>query len=439
MSTTSVQLPFLQSDGVTRASRFLSKCVRRSRSVVLLLVNIRNVERLTASVGHTAAGEVLEDFFRRLRGVTRDNDDVGRLSDRKFAVMISGLKNRGHATLAAKKIQRLALETKTRFKLDPAALQPSIGIVMCPEQGNNPHDLLRFAEIASLDGRRRNEQISFFEPQAARALFEDWGLEGRLARAIESGDLELYYQPKLSLERHTIVGAEALMRWHEPEIGFISPEVFINLAESTGQIFDLTQFAIQRACRQLSQWVTSMPELGVAVNLSSILVRDTEIVDVIENAVGIWGTKPQSLTMEVTENALMTDPEKSHEVLTRIRDLGSRVSIDDFGTGYSSLSYLKRIPADELKIDRSFVMGMLSDEGDRKIVEHSIAIAASFGLEVVAEGIEARQELDVLAELGCQYAQGYYICKPVPAAEFAAICSDWSGLPAEITGDDEQE
>lgn len=428
MSTTSIQLPFLQSDGLTRASRFLSRCVRRSQSVVLLLVHVRNVERLTASVGHVLAGEVLEDFFRRLDGVKRQNDAVGRLSDRKFVVMISGLKNRGHATLAAKKIQRLATETNAQFKLEAGTLQPSIGVVLCPEQGNNPHDLLRFGEIACLDGRHKSEQICFFEPQAAQKLFDEWGMESRLANAMECGDLELFYQPKLSLDNHAIVGAEALMRWHEPEIGFISPEVFIDLAESTGQIFDLTQFAIQRACRQLSEWVTSFPDLGVAVNISSILVRDIEIVDVIESATGIWGTKPQSLTMEVTENALMTDPEKSHEVLTRIRDLGCRVSIDDFGTGYSSLSYLKRIPADELKIDRTFVMGMLSDEGDYKIVEHSIAIAASFGLDVVAEGIECRQELDALSELGCRYAQGYYICKPVPAAEFAQICSNWNGL-----------
>ena len=137
------------------------------------------------------------------------------------------------------------------------------------------------------------------------------------------------------------------------------------------------------------------------------------------------------MTMEVTENALMTDPETSHDVLNQIREIGAKVSIDDFGTGYSSMAYLKRIPADELKIDRAFVMGMLSDDGDYSIVKHSIAIASSFGLEVVAEGIESKQELDALRELGCNYAQGYYICKPVPASQFVQICRDWDGLPEQ--------
>lgn len=433
MSTTSVRLPFLQSDGLTRTSRHLARAMRKSQSVVLLLISVQNFERLTASVGHVRAGEILEDFFSRLRDVKRDDDAIEQIADYKFAMMVSGLKNRGHAVLAAKKIQRVASETQTSLKLDPSALQTSIGIVLCPEQGDNPHDLLRYAEIANLDGRRRGESICFFEQQTARQLFSDWGLEGRLASAIDAGDLELHYQPKLSLANSAIVGAEALMRWNEPEIGFISPQVFIDLAESTGQINALTEFAIQRACRQLSEWETSIPELNIAVNVSPTLVQDSSIVDVIENATGIWGTSPAALTIEVTENALMVNPEASHDILTSIRDIGAKVSIDDFGTGYSSLAYLKRIPADELKIDRSFVMGMLSDDGDYKIVEHSIAIASSFGLDVVAEGIENKQELDALKQLGCDYAQGYYICKPVPSSQFEKICRDWDGLPEQQT------
>ena len=433
MNTTSVCLPFLQSDGLTRASRYLARATRKSQAVVLLLVNVQNVERLVASQGHLRANEVLEDFFSRLRDIKRDDDAFERLADYKFAMMVSGLKNRGHATLAAKKIQRIASDTQVHFQLEPSALQTSIGVVLCPEQGENPHDLLRFAEIASLDGLRKGEKISFFEPQAAQQLFSDWGLEGRLADAIDSGDLELHYQPKLSLADSTIVGAEALMRWNEPEIGFISPQVFIDLAETTGQITKLTEFAIQRACRQLSEWTPYLPELNVAVNISPTLVQDSGIVDVIESAAGIWGTSRSALTMEVTENALMADPEVSHEILTRIRKIGAKVSIDDFGTGYSSLAYLKRIPADELKIDRSFVMGMLSDDGDYEIVRHSIAIASSFGLDVVAEGIESKQELDALRDLGCDYAQGYFICKPVPASQFIQICSNWDGLPAHQT------
>ncbi|MEL7185153.1 MAG: GGDEF domain-containing phosphodiesterase [Pseudomonadota bacterium] len=431
MSTTSVQLPFLQRDGLMRTSRYLGQAVRKSQAIAVLLVHVQNYERLVASVGHILAREILEDYFDRLCKIKRANDAIEQIADRKFAVMVSGLTSKGHATLAAEKIQRIAAETQAKFKLDTPALQPLVGVVMCPEHGDNPHDLLRYAEIACLDGRRRSERICFFEPQTAKQLFSEWGLENRLASAIEAGDLELHYQPKLSMVDHSIVGAEALMRWNEPEIGFISPQVFIDLAEESGQIMELTQFAIQRACRQLSEWVASLPEFSLAVNISPSLVRNSNIVDVIENASGIWGTEPRALTMEVTENALMTDPEASHDVLTQIREIGAKVSIDDFGTGYSSMAYLKRIPADELKIDRAFVMGMLSDDGDYKIVEHSIAIASSFGLEVVAEGIEGKQELDALRELGCDYAQGYYICKPVPASQFIQICREWDGLPEQ--------
>lgn len=170
-----------------------------------------------------------------------------------------------------------------------------------------------------------------------------------------------------------------------------------------------------------------MPELNIAVNITPSIIQTFEIIDVLESATGIWGVPPAALTMEVTENALMADPETSHEVLTGIRELGCRVSIDDFGTGYSSLEYLKKIPADELKIDRTFVMNMLSDPGDHKIVEHSIRIAESFGLSVVAEGVESAAMLAELREFGCHYAQGYVICRPVPASDFEEFCRKSSG------------
>lgn len=427
MSNPSAKQFFLQSDGLVRASRYLGQAVRKSQAVGVMLVQIQSVERLAASVGHIPAGEVLDGFFERLCGIRRENDAVERLADHKFVLLMSGLRNRGHATLAATKVQRLIAETQAAFKLDSSALRPQIGVVMCPEHGENPHDLLQRAEIACLDGRQKNEQVCFFEPGAARQLFADWSMEGRLSDAVASGELELHYQPKIRLADHAIIGAEALLRWNDPELGAVSPELFIDVAEATHQMPELTQFAIQRACRQLSEWRESLPELNVAVNVSPSMIQNADIVDVIVNATGIWGTDPGTLTVEVTENALMADPDKSHGVLTGIREIGARVSIDDFGTGYSSLAYLKRIPADELKIDRTFVMGMLDDEDDLKIVKHSIAIASSFGLDVVAEGVESKRELDTLKSLQCDYAQGYYICKPVPADEFERICLAWDG------------
>jgi diguanylate cyclase (GGDEF)-like protein len=421
MSTTSIQLPFLQGDGFSRASRRIALAARKNQDLAVMLVYVRDIERLCASIGHLPASVVLDDFHAQLRAIGRDGDAIERLGERKFAVLLGGLRNSGHVSLAAQKIKRVASETVSKH-VENMNLKLTIGVVLCPSQGTDAHELMRLAEIASLDARRQSTSVCFYETKAAEQLFNDWGLEGRLGKAIDAGDLELHYQPKISVRTGEVVGAEALMRWHEPEIGPISPDVFINLAESTGQIVDLTHFAIQRACRQLSEWQEVLPDLNVAVNITPSIIQTFDIVDVLKSATGIWGVRPEALTMEVTENALMADPETSHEVLTQIRDLGCRVSIDDFGTGYSSLEYLKKIPADELKIDRTFVMNMLSDPGDYKIVEHSIRIAESFGLSVVAEGVESAAMLDELRKFGCKYAQGYVICKPVPAKEFEEFC-----------------
>ncbi len=430
MSTTSIRLPFVQRDGLTRADRYIAEAARDKHDVAVILVTVNGIERLCASLGHARAAEVLDNFHLRLNAMGRDRDSIERIGDRKFAVMLNGLRNPGHVTLAAQKIERIAQST-TDDGGHPVVLKTCIGAVLFPLQGREASELMRFAEIASLESRAADEPVSFYEPSSAERLFNDWGLEKRLKNAMECGDLDLHFQPKYCFRKRAVTGAEGLMRWHEPDIGAISPDVFIQLAESTGQISDLTHFAIQRACKQLSEWKALLPELNVAINVTPSTIQTNEIVDVLEGAVGIWGINASSITVEMTENALMEDRDASHEVLTQIRELGARVSIDDFGTGYSSLAYLKEIPADELKIDRSFVMGMLKDSGDFKIVEHSIRIAKSFGLAVVAEGIENAALLAELEKLGCDYGQGYYISRPIPAAEFEEFCkTGWNGAAA---------
>ncbi|HNP63406.1 MAG TPA: GGDEF domain-containing phosphodiesterase [Woeseiaceae bacterium] len=420
MNTTSIQIPYRQHGGLSNAGRHIGKAVRARKDLAVLIVQVQEVERLCAAMGHEQAGEILDDLYMRLRTIARDDDAVERISDRKFAVLLSGLRNRGHVTLAANKIGRLAAEA-VEDSPRKIKLGTTIGIALYPQNGKDPAELMRLAEIASLDGSRRHDPVCFFEEQAATQLFSDWGLELRLEDALQSGDLEVYFQAKTCLKTNRIVGAEALMRWHEPEIGQISPDVFIALAESTGRIIDLTQFAIQSACRKLADWQKTSAGLSVAVNVTPSIIQSREIIDVVQSATSIWGVSPESLTLEVTENALMEDREASHDVLTALRDLGARISIDDFGTGYSSLAYLKEIPADELKIDRSFVMGMHSDSGDRKIVEHTIGIAKSFGLSVVAEGIENQLLLDELRRLECDFGQGYFISRPVPADDFEKL------------------
>tara|TARA_R110002096_G_scaffold2619_5_gene13569 strand:+ start:10024 stop:11322 length:1299 start_codon:yes stop_codon:yes gene_type:complete len=417
MVTATVELPFHREDGISRATRHIAESLRKQREIAVVLIGLDNIERICAAAGHLRTAELVDNFHTRLVRLCRTNDAVERIGDRKFVLMLDGLKNNGHITLAARKVERLVQEMHSDDKSLPA-LRADIGIALCPGQSTEPHELLRLAEVACLDGRRRNESPCFFEEHSARKLFEDWGLEKRLQQAIEGGDLELYYQPKMELATGQIVAAEALMRWHEPELGAVSPAVFIELAEATGQILDLTQFAIQTVCRMLHEWRESLPTLQLAVNISASLIQNRDIVEALRGALGIWHAEPARLTLEVTENALMDDTNASHNILTAIRELGCKVSIDDFGTGYSSLAYLKDIPADELKIDQTFVAGMLDDDKDRKIVEHTINIARSFELSVVAEGIESELVLDLLRDFQCDYAQGYFISKPLPATEF---------------------
>lgn len=386
-----------------------------------MIVHVRDVERICASVGHLLTAKFLDEFHAGLKRVARQDDAIERIADRKFIVLLNGLRNRGHVSLAARKIERLARDACSKNHIQPA-LTTNIGVALCPLHGAEATDLLRYAEIAAIDGSQRNQTVSFYEESAANELFTDWGLEGRLDNALRGGDLELHYQPKICVETERIVGAEALMRWHEPEIGPISPQVFISLAESTGQIDELTQFAIQNACQQLAAWNSSLPRLRIAVNITPSTIISREVVETLRSATSIWGVDSSQLTLEVTEDALMKDREASHRVLMELRAFGVQVSIDDFGTGYSSLAYLKEIPADELKIDRSFVMSMLEDPDDLKIVEHAIGIAKSFGLKVVSEGVESEAALVKLRELRCDYAQGNYISKPVPVAAFEALC-----------------
>jgi EAL domain-containing protein (putative c-di-GMP-specific phosphodiesterase class I) len=392
------------------------------------MIFVHDVDRLCAAAGHFRVAEILDDFRSRLHELSRHEDTVAQLSDRKFVLLLSEFRNQGHVQLAAQKIQRL-LEASSDTGTGHPALQAAIGIVLVPAQYGSAKEVLRFAEIALLDGRRNKRPITFYQAQAADRMISEWNLEQRFADAIEVGSLELHYQPKLHLGNMRVTGAEALVRWHDPVLGEISPDVFIDVAEHSGLIPELTQFSLQRACHGLNEWRQSLPDLTIAVNITPTVIGDLEIVDLLASATRIWNLDADAVVLEVTENALMIDPEASRRILAAIRDFGAGVSIDDFGTGYSSLAYLRDIPADELKIDRSFVTNMRSDPGDRKIVEHAISIAKSFDLRVVAEGVPDGETMNDLRALGCDYAQGHHICEPLPAAEFLAWCLEWNRRP----------
>ena len=289
---------------------------------------------------------------------------------------------------------------------------------------------MQCAETALLEAWKTQQPTVVYAERKADELAAGWDLEAQLANALEQGDLVLDYQPKLSLPKLEVVGCEALMRWNRPDAGNVPPEIFIDLAEMTGQIDPLTRFAFHRALRQLGEWPKSLGAIGVAINVTPSIIGNPDLVGVHHaRRRRSRSVRLDRITVEVTENALMVDRERSHRVLAELRELGVRVSIDDFGTGYSSLAYLKQIPADELKIDKSFVMNMLADEADARVVEQVVALGHAFGLEVVAEGVESAEVAARLAAMGCDYVQGFHYAKPLAPKEFPAWANDWRRSP----------
>jgi predicted signal transduction protein with EAL and GGDEF domain len=392
--------------------------------IAVLVVYVHQLGQLVTSAGQVNAGRMLDELRNRLSQVSKPGDYFARLGERKFVYVLSNLRNEGHAMLAANKILRAGSEPVSAGG-QHANVRLSVGISMYPGHARHPEPLIQCAEFALLEAWKTSQPVVVYTARKEDDLVAGWDLETQLANALEHGDLVMNYQPKVSLPKLEVVGVEALMRWNRPDSGNVPPEIFIEVAEMTGQIDPLTRFAFHRAFCQLGEWPKSLGPMGVSVNVTPSIICNPELVDVIRNAAGKGTVDFGRLTVEVTENALMVDRERSHRVLTELRELGARVSIDDFGTGYSSLAYLKQIPADELKIDKSFVMNMQADEADRKIVEQVIALGRSFGLDVVAEGVENAETANRLVEMGCHYAQGFHFARPLPPKEFAAWIQDW--------------
>jgi diguanylate cyclase (GGDEF)-like protein len=392
--------------------------------IAVLVAYAHQLEQLFESAGPVNAQRMLDELRNRLSQVTRPGDYFARLGDRKFVFVLSNLRNEGHARLAANKLLRAGSEPVSAGGRQ-ATVRLSVGIAMFPAHGRAPEELMQCAETALLEAWKTQQSTVVYAGRRAEELAAGWDLETQLASALEHGDLVLAYQPKLSLPKLEVAGCEALMRWNRPNAGNVPPEIFIDLAEMTGQIDPLTRFAFERAFRQLREWPRSLGPIGVAVNLTPSMVAHPGLVEMVRAAAGACSVGLERLTVEVTENALMADRERSHEVLTRLRELGARVAIDDFGTGHSSLAYLKRIPADELKIDRSFVMNMLADPADARIVEQVVALGHAFGLAAVAEGVESAEIAAKLAAIGCDYAQGFHFAKPLAPQDLPGWARDW--------------
>lgn len=414
--------PFLRalSGAVTAAQK-------ESSHLGMLLIDITNLSRINHYHGYDTGDLMLAAAYQQLLGVSKLPDTVFRVGSHRFAFILPGLTTPAFIALALNKVTRL-LEGELFIDAGMVGVDLKVGITINRGGSRDPMAMLAMAEASlahvKLGGSHRIEDL----------LKEDGGgpvdylLEQRFAEALRDNDFELHFQPKVNLVSGRVGSVEALLRW-TPEGGEpVSPEMVVGLAERAGRAFELTKWVAHRAIRQLKTWQSSL-DVGLAFNIQAGLVGSPDLPALLRDAIAIWGVDPNRVTVEITEDAIIEDKEAGLDNLLKIREQGLNLSIDDFGTGYSSLSYFKHIPAAELKIDKSFVSAMMADSQDLELVKIMIHIAHQFGLAVVAEGVEDHATMVRLQELGCDYAQGYYFSRPLPALEFEAWVRDWPGLP----------
>lgn len=392
----------------------------------IVVVNLRRFRDINREYGYKIGDALLLEAASRIREVLRQSDTVARIGADEFALILPGLINPGHAQLAARKIEQTLSQP---FQIDGLRLRlrSYAGVALFPQHAVDAQQLMQAVDRALIEARETSTSCEFFGEHLNIAKPSLLALESDLQDALEHNHLRLYLQPQIDLERSCVSGFECLSRWSHPERGEIPPDHFIALAEQTGQIEALTLWSLKAALHHLRMLQHLQPQLNVSVNLSPSVLHQADIVDLIRQTLAIWNTPPASLILEITEGAVMQDPNRGLEVLRQLKGLGVGISIDDFGTGYSSLSYLKRLPVSELKIDKSFVMELDRSVEDEKIVRSIISLAHNFGLRVVAEGVQSQRILEQLADMGCDLAQGRYIADAMRADDAAA----WLTHPGE--------
>jgi diguanylate cyclase len=372
------------------------------------------------SFGYATGDALLREVGQRLQGLGRSTDTIARMGADEFLMLLDGDPDQAAASLVADRV-RMILQRPYLVEGKEVRLSCSIGIVLFPEHGPAGRLIAR-ADAAMLAAKHSGGNVQcFYDARMDQDAESTIALQRDLRQAIETNTgLELFYQPKIDGRTGEVTGAEALVRWHHPTRGMISPALFIPIAERFGLIGALGQWVTYEACRQLRAWMNAGLRLHVAINLSVHQLRQPDLVDRIHDAFTAHDVPPELLTFEITESAAMEDAQASLRIFERIAQTRASLSIDDFGTGYSSLSYLRKLPARQLKIDRSFVQDVDREEDAKAIVRAVIKLAHALSLEVVAEGVETEAQQDILVRMGCDQLQGFRFAKPMPADKLLA-------------------
>ncbi len=391
---------------------------RSEHKLAVLFIDLDRFKTINDSLGHASGDLLLQDVAKRLSGTLREGDTVARLGGDEFVIVLPELATSNDAALVAHKLIEVFAPAFALREFE-VHVTPSIGIAVYPDDGADIEALTRNADAAmyhAKDMGRNNYQ--FFTEQMNAVASQRFALETNLHRALERGELVLFYQPRIAIDTRQVCGFEALLRWQHPEQGMISPADFIPLAEETNLIIPIGEWALREACRQNMVWQRAgYPASPIAVNLSPRQFRQRDLVALVERALTESGMEARYLELEITEGSLMQMTDLTLDTLSQLSALGVGLSIDDFGVGYSSLNYLKRFPVDQLKIDQSFVRDIATDPDDAAIVTAIIGLAKSLQLSVVAEGVETEEQLAFVAASGCNEAQGYFFSRPIPASE----------------------
>ncbi len=400
-----------------RLDQLLKAAERTPSTFSVMLMDLDRFKEVNDTFGHHAGDLLLKQVSRRLAGTLRDTDTIARLGGDEFAILLPGADDESAVHIARKIFS--ALEQPVDLEALSLTASASLGIARYPEHGQDASTLLRHADIAMYQAKQSRSGYCIYHKDIDTHSPRRMALMNDLRTAIDNGQMSLHYQPIMDIASGAIRGVEALARWNHPEKGIIPPDQFIPMIEQTGLVQPFSHWAIDTALRQWSAWRQQGIDTTVAVNLSMRNLQDREFPQELAGLLKRWSVVPRALMLEVTESAMMSDPDHVLETLIHFRSLGVDVAIDDFGTGYSSLSYLKRLPVNELKIDREFVKDMRHNKDDAVIVRSTIDLAHNLGMKVVAEGVEDGETLRLLTELNCDLAQGYHFGRPVEAGRIS--------------------
>ena len=406
-----------------RFSQMIVQAKRRGSPLAVLFIDLDEFKAVNDTLGHAGGDGLLRQVAARLQAAVRTGDTVARISGDEFAIVVADLLRPEDAALVAQKVIDNLAEP-VQIQDSEVFVTASVGIAAFPADGADAETLIGAADAAMYRAKQSGRNAyQFFTAEINQRSRARVQLGSELRRALERDEFALYYQPKYRLRQRQVSGAEALLRWKHPERGMVPPEEFIPVLEETGLIVPVSEWVIERACRDVRAWRSAGFNVPVSVNLSARQFRQPALHERIKNLVGASGVDPKLIELEITESQLMQDPHHAILVMRALCDAGMRIAIDDFGTGYSSLAYLTRFPIDALKIDRSFVQDMVRDKSDATIVRTIVEMAHTLGYTVIAEGVETEEQANLLHRLRCEQAQGYFFAQPMAADKLERLCA----------------